>query len=486
MLGEVQHSGERTLTSEPGGSMGRRRGHADVTLWAALALSALVAAGCGARWDDRQERAVLARNRAATGVALAPGAGDQATAATGAAAEAASTQSSAPAPGAPSAAPGATPGPAAAGAKPCAAPSTAPGVAPKEIDIGNVSTLSGVVPGLGRSSQAAAQAYVAYRNSTGGVCGRKLVLKTADDGMDNGRFRSLMNEMGPKVIGFGGGVGGGDAGGAGPVEAQKIPVVNTPISDQFQNASTVFDINPPFADVHALIGKYRFLFQQGVRKAALVYPGVDQTRSEAEKQKAQITAAGIQIVHQQEFPLSTLSYDSVARGVANSGADYLFFLSDPSQSASMAKSMADTGYKGLKFQEYLTTYGSNFVELAGAAAEGTSNWIRSLPVEEASSSPEATAFVTWMKRVAPDVPADVFAADSWAGIKALVDAMDALPGPITRDALLGQLRSVKSYDAAGLLGPIQLGAKRSNGCFIGMRVEGGRWKRFAPAKGFLC
>ncbi|MCU1488168.1 MAG: hypothetical protein JWN67_4914, partial [Actinomycetia bacterium] len=378
-----------------------------------------------------------------------------------------------------------TAAPAATGTKPCNVPTAAPGVTAKEITIGDVSTLSGPVPGLGRSSQAAAQAYVAFRNSTGGVCGRKLVLKTADDGADNGRFRSLMSELGSKVLGFAGGVGAGDAGGADVVTANKIPVVTTPISDGFQNAPTVFDINPPFANPNALIGKYRYLKEHGANKAALVYIAVDQTRSEARKQKAQMVAAGIQIVHEQEIPLSTLSFDSTARGVANSGADYLFFISEAGQSASLAKSMADTGYK-LEFQEYLTTYGSNFIELAGAAGEGTSNWIRTLPVEEAASSPEAANFVRWMHQVAPGVPTDVFAADSWSGIKAFVDGLEALPGPITRDALINQLRTVHRYDAGGLLGPVDLGGKRSNGCFIGMQVVGGRWKRLAPAKGFLC
>lgn len=128
---------------------------------------------------------------------------------------------------------------AAAGAKPCAAPSKEVGVSDEEITLGSISTLSGAVPGLGANSLAAARAYVAYRNSTGGVCGRKLVLKTADDGMDNGRYRAPANDMWSQVVGFVGGVGGGDASGADVVEAKKLPVVNTPISEVFQNVSTV-------------------------------------------------------------------------------------------------------------------------------------------------------------------------------------------------------------------------------------------------------
>ena len=38
----------------------------------------------------------------------------------------------------------------------------------------------------------------------------------------------------------------------------------------------------------------------------------------------QMEAAGIQIVNRQVLPVATLSFDSAARAVANSGADYLF------------------------------------------------------------------------------------------------------------------------------------------------------------------
>jgi ABC-type branched-subunit amino acid transport system substrate-binding protein len=292
--------------------------------------------------------------------------------------------------------------------------------------------------------------------------------------------------MSSQVVGLIGGVGGGDAGGADVVEAKKLPVVNTPISEVFQDVSTVFDINPPFADVHQPIAKYKYLYDQGVRKAALVYIAADQTRSEVrDKQKPQMVASGIQIVREQELPLSTLSFDSAARGVANSGADYLLFVSDPSQSASMAKSMRDTGYK-LKSEEYLTAYGSKFIDLAGAAADGTTSWTRTLPNEEPNTTPEQTAFLTWMKRTAPNEVADTFAADSWSASKAMVDALEALPGAISRAALVTQLRSVQSYDAGGLLGPIKLGPKLNNGCFIAMKVVGGKWQRLAPARGFLC
>src|SRR3546814_17454140 len=92
-------------------------------------------------------------------------------------------------------APGADATATAAADKPCAAPSVAPGVSDDKIVVGNISSISGPVPGLGATSLAGVQAYAAYRNSMGGVCGRQIEVKGADDGMDTGRYRANAEEM---------------------------------------------------------------------------------------------------------------------------------------------------------------------------------------------------------------------------------------------------------------------------------------------------
>ena len=454
---------------------------------------ALTSAACGARWDDDQKAAVLARTQGGSGTSAddSSGSSDEAVAGSPeAVGDAAAGSSSGGATGAAGGRGGSGgTGKAAAsasGPRPCDAASTAPGVTPKQITLGTISTESGPIPGLGASALAAAQAYVAYRNSTGGVCGRQLVLRTADDGADNGRHRAAVNDMSSKVLGLVGGVGGGDAGSGEAVVSLGMPVVTVAISDPYQDAATVFDINPPLANPKGVIGKYRYLLDAGAKTVALVYPATDQTRAEMQnKHKPLMEAAGIKVVLEHEFPLSTLSFDSSARAVANSKADYMFFLSEVGQSAGMAKSMYGSGYK-LKFQEYIT-YDEKFIDLAGdAAAEGVTAWIRNLPNEEPDSNAEQKAFLTWMDRTAPGVPADTFAAESWAGAKAFLDSVVALPGPITRPALLAQLRGTETYDAGGFLGTLQLGKKKSNGCQVAMIVQGGKWKRLTPSKGFLC
>ena len=451
-------------------------------------VGALLAAGCGARWDDDQKAEVAARyaaggtgsnQQAATSDATSEASANAATgdAVTG------TTSPSATGPTAGGPAGGGTAG---SSDKPCAAPSKAPGVSDDAISVGSISSLSGPVPGIAASAAGASRAYVAFLNANGGVCGRKVVLREADDGTDNGRYRSVVNELGPKVLGLAGGFGVGDVGAVDVLEQQKLPGVIVPSGRSVSDVPTIFDINPRYHNEPTVIGKYRYLRDQGATSVAVVYLAIDQSRAEANMQRALMEKAGLKIALVHELPISTLSFDSTARKVANSGANYLFFIGDANSNGGMARAMADTGYK-LKVNEYFVFgYGGNFIERAGQASEGASTWIRYLPTEEAGSNPSLATFVEWMGRAAPGQPTDSFAADSWVAAKAFFDALQALPGPITRDALVAQLTKTGTFDAGGMYGPIRLGAKRTNFCFVGMKVIDGKWKRITPAKGFLC
>lgn len=458
-----------------------------------LVLLLLSTAACGSRWDAAQKREVASRY--ASGGQAAPAANDDDAAATddgvttdtgtddGGSGSGTGTGTGASGGGVSSVG-----GVASASKKlPCAAPSTEVGVTDKEIKVGSISSLTGPVPGLGGSAAGAARAYVAYRNATGGVCGRKIVLKEVDDGTDNGRYRAVISELSGSVLGVAGGFALGDVGGVDVIRQTKIPVVNNPGQQASADLPTVFDMNPKYQNENAVIGKYKYLREQGATKVSVTYQAVDQSRFEAELQMRLMKAAGIQVIQVQELPLSTLSYDAPARGVANSGANYLFFIGAVDATQSMARSMHDTGYKGLKFAEYFVyAYGTNFIEAVGPGAEGAVTFLRTLPAEDRDKNKEIAAFLTWMERSAPGADQDAFAEDSWAASKAFFDNLELLPGPISRAAFVTHLNGVGEYDAGGLMGKIRLGAEFTGGCFVGMQVQKAKWQRLVPESGFLC
>jgi ABC-type branched-subunit amino acid transport system substrate-binding protein len=207
--------------------------------------------------------------------------------------------------------------------------------------------------------------------------------------------------------------------------------------------------------------------------------------SEAEGQMKLMRAAGLEIVLDRSLPITTLSYDSAARSVANSGADYLLFVHEQGASAAMARALANIGYQ-VRFPDYIVAYGSNFIDLAGPAAEGATSWLYTLPIEDAGTNAELDTFLEWMERTAPSATLDTFASVAWAAAKAFLDILEAVPGPISRDALLAQAAATPSFDAGGMVGRVRLSAKVSEGCLIGVVARGGAWRRLTPAQGFLC
>ena len=64
------------------------------------------------------------------------------------------------------------------------------GVKADSISLGNVSTLTGPVPGLFKGAVYGAQAVIAYQNSQGGIFGRKLKLAVGDDQLSESQNRA--------------------------------------------------------------------------------------------------------------------------------------------------------------------------------------------------------------------------------------------------------------------------------------------------------
>ena len=307
----------------------------------------------------------------------------------------------------------------------------------------------------------------------------------ADDGTDNGGYRQALQELAPKVLGIAGGIALGDVAGGDLVERFGIPIVNTPSGSS--KSRWVFDVNPDYPRPDLLIGKYKYLYEQGARTVAMAYLSVEATRREAGVQRGLMEAAGLKVVDVNELPITTLSYDAAARRAANSGANYLWTLFDTQGYAAMARAVADTGYDWLFKDFSYQTYGTEFIDLAGDAAEGVSAWLRSLPTEESSRNEAMGVFVEWMNQVAPGVSQDLLAIDSWVSLRIFVEALEGLPGPISREGLVQHLTSMGRYDADGMFAPIDVGRELAEGCFVGVVVRDGRWQRLAPAgDGFLC
>jgi ABC-type branched-subunit amino acid transport system substrate-binding protein len=443
---------------------------------------------CGARLDDAQKAALAAAARGtAAPTATTPAAGGgPATATTQTGAPAATDGSAATVPAGPSGAP-------AAGAT--AAPTAActpkhvdeVGVSDSEIVLGNVSMVSGPIPGAGQTGIDGTRAYLSYVNSLGGVCGRKLRLVTGDDRTDSGQNRSEAKRLSGQAFGLAGGASIVDSGTADAVEGTDVPVIQVAVADNALSSKNIFSPSPldPTNRDGGSVGAWRYFHRTvGLQHVGIVVVSIASARSRAAVYVKDIHNAGLEVSGVHEVGLAETNFVSVAQQLVNEGADGFIGLLDPVASARLAKAVQQIGWHPLVAHYGAQNYGQPFVDLAGSAAEGAIVPLAFDIFEDAASNPAVGRFTDWFARTAPGHTPDFYGAMGWASADMMVEALRAAGPAPTRAAVLRYLRGLTTFDAHGFLAPCNPAGKVTAPTFMVATVSGGKWKRVYPASGF--
>jgi ABC-type branched-subunit amino acid transport system substrate-binding protein len=454
-----------------------------------VTLLALASMGCGARLSKEQMNA-LASRQVGTGAvpagpaATTPGAGSGAAPAT-------TVPGTGPATGqAAAAAPGAADPSAAGGTAACApAPgSTDPGVTDTEIKLGNVSTISGPVPGFGETGRNGAKAYLNYVNETqGGVCGRKLSLVTADDRLDAGQSRAATEQLASQVLGFVGGTTVVDNGAAAAINGTNIANTALAIGDAAISSPNFFSPNPidPSGTTSGTAAMWAYFKRtRNITKVAVIYPAQTDARSRALAYIPDIQSAGLAIDGPYEVAIAETNYTGVVTKMKNDGADAFITALEINGMSRLAQAMQQVDYKAKAAFFGAQAYGKDFLRLAGSAAEGASIGLAYSMFEDAPSVPAVQAFLEWYARTNPGSNPDFFSVMGWAAADMMVQALEAAGATPTRDKVLAALQSFHAFDAHGVIAPCDPAGKRASPQFLIAVVSGGAWRREFPDAGF--
>jgi ABC-type branched-subunit amino acid transport system substrate-binding protein len=360
------------------------------------------------------------------------------------------------------------------------------GVTDTEITIANIATITGPIAGFGTTAQNAVKAYVNFVNSQGGVCGRTIVLQTADDRLDTATNRSETERLAGSSLGFVGGISVVDNGGADVIGGTNIPDVTLAIGSVRARLPNNFSPNPIPASGNGAAAPLSYFAQQGVTSAAIVYPNQADARSSGQAYLVDLAAAGINDVDQYEVSITETNYVNVAQQIENAGSQLVITTLEVSGMAKLAQAFAQIGYQPQVPFYGAQAYGGQFLELAGDAANGTTLAVTFSIFEDAGAVPAMATFLEWYQRTAPGSDPDFFSIMGWAAADMLVDAIAATNGSPTRDNVIAALQAQTAYDGDGFLAVRNPPAKEIGGCFAVITVENGAWRRVEPASGFRC
>lgn len=367
---------------------------------------------------------------------------------------------------------------------------TGPGVTPTEIKVGNVSQISGLVPGFGQTGVNGARAYFNMVNNQGGVCGRKITLVTADDRFQAATNRSETDKLADQVLAFVGSTTVVDDGGAPVIDAKGVADVSLATTPVRVRAANNFSPNPidPTPGVGNGIAKIfsYFMETQGVKTAALFYQDAAVGVVQAENYKIDMQKAGLELVATYPVAVTATNFRSQANDMKQKDVDLVITIAEINAIANLARALSDVGYQPDVPFYGAQSYGQKLLQVAGQAAEGTEVGLIFAIPEEAGSVPAMAEFNTWYGRTAPGADADFFALAGWVAADMFTEALRGVGPDPTQEKIIAELKTFTAYDGDGLVAPINPAQKKQASCFQVVEVKGGRWQKQFPARGFQC
>jgi ABC-type branched-subunit amino acid transport system substrate-binding protein len=463
---------------------------------AALLAMMMVSAACGARLTKSQ----LAKAAASGGQQVASGSGTSGDVGvaieggqTGGAGAAGGTGASG---GGTSGAGGtagkAATGGAAAGTSSCGASggNSDVGVTGNSITLGNVSLLTGPVPGLFKGAVSGTRAFFEYQNSQGGVCGRKLALDARDDQFDSNQNKAQYQDLIGKAFGFVGSFSVVDEGGSAVLGAHPdVPDVAYALSHAHFNLPNNFSPQPlPPGWRLGSLNYFKQKFGPSViEHMAIFVENAQSAKDAADGERKAAESVGYKFAYSRVIEPTEANFSSDVVNMQQKGVKGIMMAGEAGVFVRMAKAM-----KQQSFSIPFANWGANAYDPAFVTADAKDATTGSILDQQLAmyagedNIPEVQLFLKWLHQVDPSRKPDIFAAFGWASARLFTQALIAAGPKPTRAAVIAELKKIDNFDSNGMLAPAGPASKRPPSCFMVIKVDNGKFVRADPPSGFIC
>jgi ABC-type branched-subunit amino acid transport system substrate-binding protein len=335
--------------------------------------------------------------------------------------------------------------------------STDVGVTADKITLGNVSLLTGPVPGLFKGAVSGTQAFFAYQNSLGGVCGRKLSLDARDDQFDANQNKAQYQDLIGKAFGFVGSFSVVDEGGSSVLAAHPdVPDVAYALSHAHFNLSNNFSPQPLPAGWR--LGSLNYFKQKFgpdvISKMAIFVENAQSAKDAAAGEQKAAESVGYKFVYSRTIEPTEANFSSDVVAMQQRGVKGVFFAGEVGVFVRMAKAMKQQNFS-VPFANWgANAYDQAFVTSDAAPATNGSILDQQLAMYAGEDNiPEVQLFLKWLKQVDPSRKPDIFAAFGWESGRLFVQALIAAGAKPTRASVLAELKKIDNFDGNGMLAP---------------------------------
>jgi ABC-type branched-subunit amino acid transport system substrate-binding protein len=367
------------------------------------------------------------------------------------------------------------------------------GITSKSVTVGNVSIISGPVPGLFEGAPIGVKAYFAMINSEGGVDGRTLLVDSKDDAFSGQQntteTRDAINSDFALVGSFSLFDGYGCAALASDTAVPDVSVTLDPGTNALPNDFSA----QPLSGQGSLgpVEYYKKHYPKDTTVGAIV-SDVASAETQMAQEFAGMKTEGYKIAYVDDINPLQSDFTTDVINMKNAGVNAVDLGGIDWQDAAIFVENAATQnwHPGLIFSTG-SAYADQFISHAGGPA--VTNGIQIGQVyalylgQDAKSVPAVQQFDTWVKKVNPSWVPDLYTLFGWASAELFVQALKAAGPHPKRGAVMAQLKKITSFTANGLMGGSDPAAKTVTPCFLMAGIKNGTYVRELPTgSGFDC
>ena len=371
------------------------------------------------------------------------------------------------------------------------------GLTSNSVLLGTVASTTGPVAGLFEGAAQGIQAFRAFANSQGGICGHAVNVKFADDGTNCNQNRNATEDLAKSVFAFVGSFSLYDGCGAEYLKQNTdIPDLHVQLDPAAGQIPNHFDVEPgPLGYATGPFAYYAKKYPLAVKHVGTLYPNIP---SAAQKQKGFVHAAeseGWNFAYSRAADATETDWTSDFVKMCKDKGVRLFFTSaeNAQNAAKMIQNEDQAGCPSSLINIIPIAYDQAFVGDVGDTKkiEGLQGWNEYslfFNKDEAANIPELRQLQAWFARTNPGKPLNLYALFAWAEGRMFQQAFENAGKTVNRKALLGALAKINKFSANGIVAPVNPGSKTEGpSCYVLWIFSNGAFHRQStPAANYRC
>lgn len=369
------------------------------------------------------------------------------------------------------------------------------GITKTSVSVGNISIITGPVPGLFQGAAYGAQAYFDYVNSQGGVNGRKIQFHSYDDAFSGTTNQSLAQSAASKDFGLVGSFSLFDSFSCNVLASNPaFPDVSVTLDAATNSLANVFSPQP-LGSGGSEAG-YRYIkskYPNAVKAVGNLYSNVDTAIAQWHGQEALMKHLGYKIAYQRAISPVETNFAADVVNFKKNKVQFVFITDGTAQIyAALVKEMRKQNFKPQVIMSAGPIYTPDFVAQAGGAANANGIWNvqgQSMYLgQDAKSIPAVKTFNTWVQKAHKGFKPDLFTLYGWTSAQLFTQALKSAGKDPTRGKVLTALGKVTSFSGSGLIAPSNPAKKIPANCVVFTQIKNGNFARTSPSgsKGFYC